>query len=94
MRASPCILAISRAGGRAVALALDVADVSGFEAFRENIVRVLKATWGAHTLSGLVNNAGYGLFAPLSQSPRPSSRPCWPRKRPLAEWANRRTSRG
>lgn len=57
---------IESAGGKAVALHLDVADISGFEAFRLAVVQALTSTWGANTLSGLVNNAGYGLFNPLA----------------------------
>ncbi|MEX3772553.1 SDR family NAD(P)-dependent oxidoreductase [Pseudomonas sp. MYb118] len=56
---------IELAGGKAVALELDVADVSGFGRFRESVRRTLQATWGVTTLSGLVNNAGHGLFNPL-----------------------------
>ncbi|MGY2686644.1 NAD(P)-dependent dehydrogenase (short-subunit alcohol dehydrogenase family) [Pseudomonas tolaasii] len=48
-----------------MALKLDVADVSTFAAFRDAVVQSLHATWGVGTLSGLVNNAGYGLFNPL-----------------------------
>ncbi|MBI6561552.1 3-oxoacyl-ACP reductase [Pseudomonas syringae] len=56
---------IAQAGGKAVALRLDVADVGGFEAFRASVRSVLQDVWGVATLSGLVNNAGYGLFNPL-----------------------------
>ena len=57
---------IEQAGGKAVALKLDVADVASFKAFREAVVVALEDTWGASTLAGLVNNAGYGLFNPLA----------------------------
>lgn len=57
---------IEHAGGKAVALKLDVADVSSFDAFRASVVQVLRETWNASTLGGLVNNAGYGLFNPLA----------------------------
>lgn len=57
---------IQDAGGRAVALKLDVSDVGSFEAFRESVMVALRETWNATTLSGLVNNAGYGLFNPLA----------------------------
>jgi len=57
---------IKDAGGKAVALKLDVSDVGGFEAFRESAVLALRETWNVTTLSGLVNNAGYGLFNPLA----------------------------
>lgn len=56
---------IEQAGGKAVALKLDVANVASFKAFREAVVVSLETTWGASTLAGLVNNAGYGLFNPL-----------------------------
>jgi NAD(P)-dependent dehydrogenase (short-subunit alcohol dehydrogenase family) len=56
---------IEQAGGKAVALELDVADVSRFGAFRAQVVKALQASWGVSTLSGLVNNAGHGLFNPL-----------------------------
>lgn len=57
---------IEQAGGKAVALKLDVAEVASFKAFREAVVVALEDTWGASTLAGLVNNAGYGLFNPLA----------------------------
>lgn len=56
---------IEAAGGKALALQLDVADVSAFAAFRDTVTLALSATWGVNSLSGLVNNAGYGLFNPL-----------------------------
>ncbi|WP_330213404.1 SDR family NAD(P)-dependent oxidoreductase [Pseudomonas sp. Z18(2022)] len=56
---------IETAGGKAVALPLDVADVSSFEGFGEAVKQVLSATFGESGLSGLVNNAGFGLFNPL-----------------------------
>ncbi|NWB64627.1 SDR family NAD(P)-dependent oxidoreductase [Pseudomonas sp. I8001] len=52
-------------GGKAVALPLDVADISSFQGFGEAVKQALSATWGVSGLNGLVNNAGYGLFNPL-----------------------------
>ncbi len=56
---------IEAAGGEAVALALDVADAESFGAFHDTVQRTLEATWGVAALSGLVNNAGYGLYNPI-----------------------------
>jgi len=56
---------IESAGGKAIALKLDVAEVSGFEDFHQAVVQTLQTTWGVDRLDGLVNNAGYGLFNPL-----------------------------
>ena len=64
--AQAVVARIEAAGGKAVALALDVADVSRFEQFRASVVQALQATWGVSKLKGLVNNAGYGLFEPLA----------------------------
>ncbi len=57
---------IAAAGGKAVVLALDVADVSRFAAFRATVQQALRDTWDTDALHGLVNNAGYGLFNPLA----------------------------
>jgi NAD(P)-dependent dehydrogenase (short-subunit alcohol dehydrogenase family) len=56
---------IEQAGGKAVALKLDVADVSSFQGFRSTVSTTLQEVWGTTELAGLVNNAGYGLFNPL-----------------------------
>lgn len=63
--AAEVVGSIEQAGGKAVALELDVGEVGGFEAFRESVVMTLGDVWGISTLAGLVNNAGYGLFNPL-----------------------------
>ena len=63
--AATVVRRIERVGGKAVALKLDVADVGSFKAFRQSVELTLRNTWDATTLSGLVNNAGYGLFNPL-----------------------------
>jgi NAD(P)-dependent dehydrogenase (short-subunit alcohol dehydrogenase family) len=52
-------------GGKAVALHLDVCDVSTFAALRVAVEQVLASEWGQSRLDGLVNNAGYGLYNPI-----------------------------
>jgi NAD(P)-dependent dehydrogenase (short-subunit alcohol dehydrogenase family) len=56
---------IEAAGGKAVALALDVGNMASFAAFSEKVAAALVATWDQDRLEGLVNNAGYGLFNPI-----------------------------
>lgn len=53
---------IVAAGGKAVALALDVSDIATFAGFRQQLAGALHATWGRDSFDGLVNNAGYGNF--------------------------------
>jgi NAD(P)-dependent dehydrogenase (short-subunit alcohol dehydrogenase family) len=56
---------IQAEGGTAVALQLDVGNSGTFTAFAAHVVQTLQETWGASTLDGLVNNAGFGLFNPI-----------------------------
>ena len=58
---------IVSAGGKAVALQLDVGDVASFEAFGAAVRQALERTFGAARLHGLVHNAGYGLYSPIEQ---------------------------
>ena len=53
---------IVAAGGKAVALALDVSNIASFAGFRDQLASALHATWGRDSFDGLVNNAGYGNF--------------------------------
>jgi NAD(P)-dependent dehydrogenase (short-subunit alcohol dehydrogenase family) len=62
--AAAVVATIAAAGGKAVALPLDVGNAGSFDAFKEAVVNALP-TFGAAMLHGLVNNAGYGLFNPL-----------------------------
>ncbi len=60
------VAAIEAAGGKAVALALNVAAAASFADFRADVQDALAKTWNVSHLSGLVNNAGYGLFQPIA----------------------------
>ncbi|QEM83032.1 SDR family NAD(P)-dependent oxidoreductase [Halomonas binhaiensis] len=53
---------IQAEGGKAVALPLDVGNVGSFANFRQVVEQTLEAKWNSRSLSGLVNNAGYGLY--------------------------------
>ncbi|HEX5344353.1 MAG TPA: SDR family oxidoreductase [Duganella sp.] len=57
---------IAAEGGKAVALPLDVTRASSFAAFRGEVEKALHASWNTTQLTGLVNNAGYGLFQPIA----------------------------
>lgn len=57
---------ITADGGIAVALPLDVADVASFGEFRDSLHAALRATWQRDDFDGLVNNAGYGEYAPIA----------------------------
>lgn len=56
---------ISDSGGKAVAVPLDVADISTFGHFGHIVENLLFSTWKQDRLAGLVNNAGYGLYSPI-----------------------------
>ncbi|MRW83058.1 SDR family oxidoreductase [Pseudoduganella sp. FT26W] len=61
-KADEVVRQIIAIGGRAAALQLDVGDTHSFAGFRSDVERTL----GNDQLSGLVNNAGYGLFNPIA----------------------------
>lgn len=59
---------IEALGRRAVALQLDVADASGFDAFADRLQSTLQATWQRGRFDHLVNNAGDGVHAPFAET--------------------------
>jgi len=66
-KAEEVVRAISGIGGKAVALKLDVADSRSFPDFRHAVAAQLDAVWNRTTFDFLVNNAGYGLYAPIAE---------------------------
>ncbi|WP_332693735.1 SDR family NAD(P)-dependent oxidoreductase [Bosea sp. (in: a-proteobacteria)] len=64
--AEAAVTEIEKAGGKAVALALDVGQSASFPAFREQVAETLGRVWGRKDFDYLVNNAGYGLFEPIA----------------------------
>ena len=64
-RADEVVSAIMAKGGKAVALKLDVGKSSSFPEFLDAVKAQLQAVWGRETFDYLVNNAGYGLYAPF-----------------------------
>jgi NAD(P)-dependent dehydrogenase (short-subunit alcohol dehydrogenase family) len=65
-KADEVVSSIRELGGKAVALKLDIGDVGSFPAFRDALVSQLQTVWGRQTFDFLVNNAGYGLYAPIA----------------------------
>lgn len=52
---------IEKMGQKAAAIQLNVADVSSFDLFFQNVASALKSTFGAEKMDFLINNAGVGL---------------------------------
>ena len=59
---------IEALGRKAVALQLDVGDVSTFTAFAETLRGVLAQTWQRDRFDHLVNNAGHGDMATIAET--------------------------
>lgn len=62
-QAQAVVSEIERLGRKAVALKLDVTDVSAFEGFAMEVRDVLARNWQCDTFDHLVNNAGQGEMA-------------------------------
>ena len=56
---------IDAAGGKAVAVQLDVSRTQTFAAFRTQLAAVLEDFWQRRDFDVLINNAGFGLFNPI-----------------------------
>lgn len=57
---------IESAGGKAVALALDVGNATSFPGFASEVTRTLREKFARTTFDYLVNNAGFGMFVPIT----------------------------
>lgn len=66
--AAAVVADIEALGCRAVALALNVADVSTFESFFAQVATVLTTTFGTDRFDFLLNNAGTGLRASITET--------------------------
>ncbi|MFS2004658.1 SDR family NAD(P)-dependent oxidoreductase [Duganella sp. CT11-25] len=64
-KAEAVVKSIAEMGEKAVALKLDVGNSQSFPDFRNALSTQLNAIWGRETFDFLVNNAGYGLYAPI-----------------------------
>lgn len=59
---------IGELGRKAVALQLDVAQHAGYPAFAGQVKKVLAETWQREDFDYLVNNAGFGVWAPFMET--------------------------
>ena len=66
--AEEVVAAIEKLGRKAVALQLDVSYSRSFGAFAESVKNALRETWGRDDFDFLVNNAGIGIDAPLTET--------------------------
>ncbi|MBF5043500.1 SDR family oxidoreductase [Aggregicoccus sp. 17bor-14] len=64
--ADAVVAEIQKLGRRAVALPLDVGNVSQFPAFVQAVRSALKEVWGRERFDYLVNNAGIGAHTPYT----------------------------
>jgi len=66
--AESVVAEIQAFGGRAAALQLDVGDASGFAAFAGRLRDTLRSVWQRDSFDHLVNNAGHGEMASISET--------------------------
>lgn len=66
--AQEVVQAIQRHGQSACALRLDTTDIGSFAAFAGELRQALEGTWGEPRFDYLVNNAGFGVHAPFSET--------------------------
>lgn len=66
--AKEVVAAIESLGRKAIALQLDVSDISAFPAFAEAVRAALTSTWGRNNFDHLVNNAGHGEMAGIAET--------------------------
>ncbi len=67
-QAAEAVAEIRALGRRAVALRLDVADVSGFADFAQRVIRELDTQWRRDSFDFLINNAGMGVYASYAET--------------------------
>ena len=66
--ADEVVALIEQHGRKAVALQLDTSDIKSFAAFGEAVKETLKHTWNRNDFDFLINNAGFGIHAPLTET--------------------------
>ncbi|CAH1648692.1 SDR family NAD(P)-dependent oxidoreductase [Chelatococcus asaccharovorans] len=67
-QAGEVVAEIEAMGRKAVAIQLDVSKVASFRAFADALRDSLREVWNRDTFDYLINNAGHGEFAPISET--------------------------
>ncbi|MCJ8140091.1 SDR family NAD(P)-dependent oxidoreductase [Falsirhodobacter halotolerans] len=67
-QAEEVVSEIRALGRKAVALQLDMAQTASFAAFAKTLAETLRETWDRGTFDHLVNNAGHGEFALITDT--------------------------
>ena len=67
-QAGEVVAEIEALGRKAVALQLDVSKMASFPAFADTLRDNLRKVWDRESFDHLVNNAGHGEFAPISET--------------------------
>ena len=67
-QAREVVASIEAAGGKAVALQLDVANSRSFAAFAHDVQEALRQKWQREQFNFLVNNAGIGINVPFMET--------------------------
>jgi NAD(P)-dependent dehydrogenase (short-subunit alcohol dehydrogenase family) len=65
-KANEVLNAITKEGGKALALRLDVGVVSSFDAFKTELLSAINTAWGSSQIHYLINNAGMGATVPFA----------------------------
>lgn len=68
VEADKTVQEIEGLGQKAYALQLDVSQVGGFDAFVEEVKKVIGSHFGADHIDYLINNAGIGINAPITET--------------------------
>lgn len=66
--AADVVAQIEKYGRKAVALQLDVSNTKSFAAFGETVKETLKQVWGRNDFDFLINNAGIGIHALITET--------------------------
>jgi NAD(P)-dependent dehydrogenase (short-subunit alcohol dehydrogenase family) len=66
--AAAVVASIEQAGGTAIALQLNMEDLSSYDAFLQEVTKGLQSKWGVERFDCLINNAGMGQTIPFAQA--------------------------